>query len=86
MSKGKQGCDCFSRVNAKLVAYNGILDFNLLASPPRAMLSISKLRTGERKKPPLMECSHCPFCGTKYPAPKNEIARPRIPAESYNVR
>lgn len=58
-------CNCFAKVNKKLVGYNGILEFNFLALPPRTMVSLCKVQP-RGKKPPLMEATYCPFCGEKY--------------------
>ena len=58
-------CKCFERVNEKLADYNGMLEFNFLADPPRAMVSVCKAKS-RGKKPPLMEATYCPFCGGRY--------------------
>lgn len=58
-------CECFARVNEKFAEFNGALECNLMASPPRAMISVCKVNS-RGKKPPLMEASYCPFCGRKY--------------------
>lgn len=65
-------CGCFKNVNEKLAEYNGQLEFNMLAAEPRAMISLCKVASASRRKPPLMEASYCPFCGKKYPKPKRE--------------
>ena len=58
-------CTCISKVNEKLAEYNGMLEFNFLADPPRAMVSVCKAKS-RGKKPPLMEATFCPFCGDRY--------------------
>jgi hypothetical protein len=60
-------CDCIKRVNEKLAEHNGLLETNLLADPPRVLISVTKLRSSYRgKPPPIMEASFCPFCGAEY--------------------
>lgn len=61
-----RGCACIAEVNKKLADHNGILNFNMLSAPPRAMVAVTKLKERERKKPPMIEASYCPFCGTRY--------------------
>lgn len=68
-------CGCMKLVNEKLAEYNGILEFNMLAATPRAMISICKIAT-RGKKPPLMEASFCPFCGRKYLERRRSLAVP----------
>jgi hypothetical protein len=70
----KRGCDCIARVNAKLAAFNGVLETNLLANPPRVVISLCKRETHNRQKPPIMEASFCPFCGNAYPKDARELA------------
>lgn len=69
-------CKCIDKVNAKLAEYNGLLETNLLANPPRAMISICKA-VPRGKKPPLMEATFCPFCGAKYRERKPAAVTPR---------
>ena len=66
-------CTCIRKVDAKLAEYNGLLVTNFLTDPPRAMISVCKKVERQRGKPPLMEASYCPFCGKKYPKPKNSL-------------
>ena len=66
-------CTCISKVNNKLADYNGLLVTNFLTDPPRAMISVCKKVERQRNKPPLMEASHCPFCGKKYKESKRAL-------------
>jgi hypothetical protein len=67
-------CYCIHKVNALLKERNGILETNWLSSPARAMVSVCK-KEARGKKPPLMEATHCPFCGEKYEERKSDLAR-----------
>ena len=67
-------CDCIEKVNELLKDRNGLLETNWLSSPARTMVSVCKLAP-RGKKPPLMEATHCPFCGEKYPERKRDLAR-----------
>jgi hypothetical protein len=73
-ARRKKLCNCIAHVNKRLADYNGILEVNLLSNPPRAMISVCKVSTRDRRKPPLMEASHCPFCGVKYISARKELA------------
>lgn len=72
-------CTCISKVNARLVEHNGLLVTNWLTDPRRAMISVCKKAERQRQKPPLMEAAYCPFCGGKYPKPKNTLKLSPIP-------
>jgi len=67
-------CDCIKRINRALADHNAMLETNWLSDPPRAMISICK-QASHGKKPPLMEATHCPFCGDKYPEKTRDLAR-----------
>jgi hypothetical protein len=67
-------CDCIEKVNELLKDRNGLLEVNLLSNPLRVMVSVCR-RASKGKKPPLMEASHCPFCGERYPERKRDLAR-----------
>jgi hypothetical protein len=66
-------CKCIERVDAKLAEYNAACETNLVANPPRAMISLYKVKP-RGAKPPLMEASYCPFCGKEYPK-RRELAK-----------
>jgi hypothetical protein len=67
-------CDCIDKVNVLLAERNGLLETNWLSNPARAMVSVCR-KESRGKKPPLMEATHCPFCGDKYPERKRDMAR-----------
>ena len=63
-------CDCVRLVNAQLLQSNGRLAIGLGITPglgvvSRLLLNIEKADKGNRKKPPAVSASFCPFCGDK---------------------
>jgi hypothetical protein len=75
MTKRKTNCDCIDKVNANLAEYNGALETNMLADPPRALISVYKVSPRSRIKPPHVEATCCPFCGAAYQSktPRNNV-------------
>lgn len=77
-------CSCFTRINADLAKHGCQLEFNMLADPPRTLVA-TYVPPGMKKRgqrPPKVEATFCPFCGTKYPKDKGVASRlapkPRI--------
>jgi hypothetical protein len=66
-------CDCITKINKEFAEYNGLLETNWLSNPPRAMVAVCKLES-RKQKPPLMEAAYCPFCGSKYPKKRGDLA------------
>ena len=63
-------CDCVIKVNEALKASNGRLAIGIGITPglgvvSRLLLSIEKADKSNRKKPPAVSASFCPFCGDK---------------------
>lgn len=67
-------CDCIEQVQEQLAESNARLLIESLirtktgeirSSPPS--LRLEKIDSSKRKRLPTLFCSHCPFCGKKYP-------------------
>lgn len=60
-------CACAEKVNAALAGKNAVLVSNMLAETTRATIALCKRAPKLRGSLPILEASHCPFCGDKYP-------------------
>ena len=63
-------CECIRQVNERLKEHNGRLTIGLGITPSmgvvaRLLLGVEKANKSDRRKPPAVSASHCPFCGDK---------------------
>jgi hypothetical protein len=73
-------CDCINTINKKLAEKNlHLAGYSYLMPSFKPIFKIacdwddeSKTPRGQRRRPPSMFVSHCPFCGTKVEIPKDE--------------
>ena len=63
-------CDCITDVNRLLAEHNGrlVCTYNLTSGRDYPKLEVEKADRKNRKKPPLMIPTFCPFCGERYKA------------------
>ena len=59
-------CGCINKVNEQITKHNSIIEYNLLADRPKAMISTCKVEPRKRVGPIKIFASYCPFCGEKY--------------------
>lgn len=61
-------CDCIANVNKLLADHNGrlVCTYNLSNGRDYPKLEMEKADSKNRKKPPLMIPTYCPFCGKRY--------------------
>jgi hypothetical protein len=72
--KVKPSCGCLTKVQAELKKSNLQLDVPFevnfktgTVATVRPCLAVKKIDPKLKKKLPTVCCSHCPFCGVKYP-------------------
>ena len=74
-------CNCLNEIdnklreqNLKIVGYAFRMpEFEAIAVIKTEWKDESKAPKGQKRRPPSMFASHCPFCGVKYPPAKSEI-------------
>ena len=59
-------CGCVALVNRDLAGHNAIL-VTPIVGPRRAIVQTKKLYQQNRRTPPVLFATYCPFCGEKYP-------------------
>lgn len=61
-------CDCIAQVNLLLKDKNAAVETNLFGAP-MTLVSLYKVDSKKRGKPPFFQATYCPFCGVKYDPP-----------------